>query len=286
MQKNTERLSREDFAVIQNHNELYSPETVASMLQHFGVNVTPEQLVHDFLNSDDTYSVESDDGVVRIYEKETDDLLAEMSADLRRPNSEWDKLEALLIASEAQRKRIVAVRKQRPFRDGDRMFRGCTDIDGRLLYSIIHRKDGDIEFWMKRSDCDSPLLEHQFEGVADTHEDFVLVNLISADEDSNQTNQCVDFLICQKCRGFRFDRDEEDNELMRCRKCDQEAWTGYMPEGYSKFEKHKKKWWSLQRLPALQEAQIDEMPPRCLDETSCPASAGQVVRLRPVTDCE
>jgi hypothetical protein len=84
------------------------------------------------------------------------------------------ELMTFLKEQEQESQNIKKLHQRRPLRKDDQLFRSTTVLDGKAYwYSIVHRADGSIEFWMKRYVDDD-------DSICDTtHETFTLVTTLT-----------------------------------------------------------------------------------------------------------
>ena len=95
---------------------------------------------------------------------------------------------AYLQDSEREAEVIREAQRRRPFRDGDQLFRATFVAEGMaFLYSIVHREDGSIEFWVKRyTDEDVGEWDEEREAFVTeiTHSGFTLVTILHRKEEN------------------------------------------------------------------------------------------------------
>ena len=84
-----------------------------------------------------------------------------------------DDLMAYLKDSQRESACVLKAQQLRPLRKQDQLFRATTVVDGKAFwYSIVHRADGSIEFWLKRyTDEDADIADT-------THRGFTLATIL------------------------------------------------------------------------------------------------------------
>ena len=89
---------------------------------------------------------------------------------------------------ERENETILEAQRRRPKRKGDQLFRESFWFDGETLqYSIVHREDGSIEFWLKRYEepKDEDFVSYDAETetatfkVDTTHKGYTLLTILS-----------------------------------------------------------------------------------------------------------